>query len=424
MKRFFPSQACHSRWIVVGLAICLSLCFSSSRLMAADKSGSDWLQFRGPKAGSVVSHASLPTKFGGEDNSNIAWKVPLPGRSVCGPIVIGDQVVTTSSDGIDQRRIHLISVGKDSGKILWHQEFVARGRPFCHPTSANAAPTPASDGRRVYALYSSNDLVCVDLQGDLVWYRSLSSAFPKAANDVGMSSSPIVMDGAVIVQVECQGDSFVAGLDADTGKVLWKRERPKAANWSSPTPVTLPNGEAIVVIQSMMDLTALSPKTGEVRWKIDARCSTIPSSLAIDNRLIVPINGMTAYDLSSAGSEPSMLWENTKLGSQACSPLVMADQLFTVKSSVLACADIYSGELKWQMRLPDANQIWSSPVVANNHLYLFTLEGKCFVVKIDGTEGTIVNVNALGEEVLGSPAISQNAMFVRGVSHLWKIADK
>lgn len=384
----------------------------------------DWPQFRGVNASSVSNDSKLPVEFGGESKSNIAWQTKLPGRSVGGAIVVGDQVITTSSSGMDQRRLHLISLNQQDGSIRWQQELVARGRPFCHPTSANAAPTPASDGKNVYAFYSSNDLACVDLEGNLVWYRSLSTDFPKAGNDVGMSSSPLVVDGVCIVQVECQGDSFAAGLSCEDGSILWKRERPKQANWASPVAIQNPAKENMVVMQSRENLVALDPKSGKELWAIDLPCSSIPSAMAVDGRLLVPASGITALDLSSVGASPSKLWDNNKLSANACSPLVVGSRIYTISRTVLACADIYSGELKWQARLADAKSIWSSPVVADNLLYIFTEEGKCLVVRLGEEKGEVVATNDMGESVLGSPAISGNAMYVRGVSSLWKIAEK
>ncbi len=384
----------------------------------------DWPQFRGPNAGSVSLDSKLPTKFGGESNANVAWQTKLLGRSVGGAIVIGDQVITTSSSGMDQRRLHLISVNDKDGSIRWQQEFVARGRTNCHPTSAIAAPTPVSDGKYVYAFYSSNDLACVDLDGNLIWYRSLSTDFPKAGNDVGMSSSPIVVDGVCIVQVECQGDSFAAGLSCQDGRILWRMDRPKHSNHASPVAIKLPSGEQVVVMQSSQDLLAVSPKTGKTVWTMDVKCSTIPSAMAAESRLFVPAAGLTVFDLSSVGAVPSKLWDNNKLAANACSPLVVGKRVYTVSRTVLASADLFSGELKWQARLPDAKSIWSSPVVAGNNLYIFTEDGKCFVVNLGDEKGEVVETNDLGESVLGSPAISGNALYVRGVSSLWKIAEK
>lgn len=405
------------------LAVCLLTCGLATAIQTTSWCA-DWLQFRGPNGG-VIAEAKIPTKFGGESKTNIAWQTKLPGRSVGGAIVVKDQVITTSSSGMDQRRCHLISLDEKTGAIRWQQEFVARGRPFCHPTSANAAPTPASDGKYIYAFYSSNDIACVDLDGNLVWYRSLTADFPKAGNDVGMSSSPIVVDGVCVVQVECQGDSFALGLNGSDGQILWKMDRPKQANWASPTSATVARGEQAVVMQSGKSLVAVSPKTGKLIWDIDLRCSSIPSALASESRLFVPASGgLTAFQLSSSGGKPSMMWENNKLSSNACSPLLMGDKIFAINRFSLACGDMATGELKWQIRLGEMLSIWSSPVIANQKLYVFSDQGACIVVDLAQEKGQVIENNDLGEAVLGSPAIAGNAMYVRGVSSVFKIAEK
>jgi len=393
----------------------------SALVLASRGQADDWRQFRGPNATGAVATARLPEEFGGDASKNIPWKVKIPGRSAGGVIVVGDQVITTSSDAMDQRRMRLVSYSASSGELLWEQQWVARGRPYCHPVSANAAPTPVSDGERIFAFYSSNDMACVDLKGNTLWYRSLASEFPKAGNDVGMSSSPVVADGTVIIQVECQGDSFVAGLRVEDGSILWKQDRPKKANWSSPTVVQLPTGKQAVVIQSGEDIQAVQPSDGTAIWRLNLPCSSIPSSVADGNRLLVPSGGLTALDLSSSG-EPSPIWKENKLNPNASSPVIAGKNVYVVNRTILVCGDVYTGKIAWQLRLPDAKQIWSSPVVAGDRLYLFSMEGLCFVVALDGEEGKILQTNKIDDEVLGSPAISGNSMFVRGANHLWKIA--
>jgi outer membrane protein assembly factor BamB len=399
---------------------------STGLLWTSQSQADDWPQFRGPSLGGQASKANLPEKFDGESGQNIAWKAAIPGRSVGGAIVVGDQVITTTSDGLEQRRIRLLSYDAATGKRRWEQQLVARGRPYCHPTSANAAPTPASDGKHVVAFFSSNDIACTDLQGNLLWYRSLASDFPKAGNDVGMSASPAIVDGVVVVQVECQGDSFALGMNVDDGTTVWKRDRPRKANWASPTAFILPSGKPAVVMQSSESLVAVNPQDGNELWKIEMGCSTTPSSTVSNGRLIVPSGGLTALDLSSAGA-PSKLWFENKLNSTACSPLVDNDKVYVVNRTILVCGDLYTGKVLWQLRIPDANQIWSSPVIAGNRLYLFSMDGSCAVVSLPGDgkeEGKIESVNKLGDEVLGSPAISGDAMYVRGAKNLWKIQAK
>jgi outer membrane protein assembly factor BamB len=384
----------------------------------------NWLQFRGPSASSYSATANPPTGFSASEGKNIAWKVTLPGRSAAGAIVVGDQVITTSSTGVDQRRIHVAGYSAADGKKRWEQSFVARGRPFCHPYSCNAAPTPASDGRHVFAFYSSNDIVCLDLEGKLVWYRSLASEFPKAGNDTGMSSSPLVIDDVVIVQVECQGDSFAAGLDTATGELLWKKERPHAANWSSPAPAIVGQGKTVAVFTSRQDVSGLNPKTGEVVFQTDLSASTISSALAVDGKLLIASSGLTALDLTKIDDtmNPAKLWNNNKLEPGNSSPIVVGDKVVLVKGSVLTVGTLDDGKLLYKTRLPDAGSIWSTPIVCGNRLYVFNDKGTCFLVQIGTESAEILGTGELGEMVLGSPAVVGDSLYVRSDQSLWKIS--
>lgn len=387
----------------------------------------DWPSFLGPMGNSVVANANTPIDFApakdGVVSKNIAWRTPLEGRSVSGPIVVGNKVFTTSSSGIEGRWLHLFAVDATDGKVLWERTSNATGRPYCHPTSANAAPTPCSDGERVYGFFSSNDLVCYDLEGNLQWCRGLSFDHPQAGNDVGMSSSPVVIDGVVIVTIECQADSFATGIDAKTGATKWEISRPRKANWSSPRPIICADGSKVVVLHGLDDLVGIDPATGSQLWKIDTKCSSIATAVFANGRLHVPGGGTKTYDFPTAKKEPKLIWESNRVNPNSSSLLLTDAGLIGLNRSILVCGDD-KGELKWQARLPDAGQFWATPVVAGSHLYAFAMDGKCFTVKLGESSGEVVAVSELGEGVLGSPAVAQNALFVRSVDGLWKIAKQ
>jgi len=382
----------------------------------------DWRQFRGPGASSYQPNAMPPTAFDADSSSNIPWKVDLPGRSAGGAIVVGGQVIATSSSGMDQRRIFITSVSAENGKVLWEQNLVARGRPFCHPYMANAAPTPASDGERIFAFYSSNDLVALDLDGDVVWYRSLGSEFPKAGNDTGMSSSPLVIDETVIVQVECQGDSFAAALDTKTGELLWKKERPHDANWASPTPWLLDGFDSMVVLTSGVDVIVVNARSGKEVASLQTGASTISSALTVNDRILLANDGLTTYHLNLVSGKLEKAWQNNKMEPGNSSPILVGDKIIALKGGVLSVGDVGDGKLRYKTRLPDSGSIWSTPVVCKENLYVFTDTGRCFVVAVGNDSADIVATNELGEMVLGSPAVSGDALYVRSETKLWKIA--
>jgi outer membrane protein assembly factor BamB len=380
----------------------------------------DWLQFRGTDGTGVAADAKPPVKFSATEN--VAWKMPLPGRGVCGPIVIGDRVVVTASSGpVKEDKLHVLCFDAKSGKQLWHRQFWATGRPYHHPTSSNAAPTPASDGQRIFAFYSSNDLVCLDLEGNLVWYRGLAFDWPKAGNDVGMSSSPIVIGDTVVVQAENQGDSFAAGFDTATGETRWRVNRPAAANWVSPGALRGAGGKNAVLLQSAEGLTAYDAKSGEQLWKYDVACAGIPSVTAAGDRIFLPANGITLLSATADATSPTLVWDSNRLAPGNASPVIFEDKVYLLtRVGVLTCGDAKTGDLLWQERLKGT--FWATPVIANGHAYCVNQDGQCLVVKL-GEKGETVHTAEMGEGFLGTPAVAHDALYLRGDKHLWKIAD-
>jgi outer membrane protein assembly factor BamB len=401
-------------------AFCLSLTIAIANLTSTPLSAADWLQFRGSDGSSLAAASTPPLKFSATEN--VAWKSPLPGKGVSGPIVVGDKVyVTASSGAVTQNRLHVLCFDVATGKQLWHRQFWATGRCFHHPTSANAAPTPASDGERIFAFYSSNDLICLDIDGNLLWYRGLSSDYPKAGNDVGMSSSPLVVGETVVVQIENQGDSFAAGINTTTGETSWRIDRPKDANWVSPVALKGADGKQLVLLQSPDRLTAHVSATGDQVWEYKTACAGIPSATTVDGKIYLPSNGLTVLDAPADSSSAKLAWESSRLSPGNSSPLIYKDKVYILtRAGVITCGDAATGEVAWQLRLKGT--FWTTPVLAANHLFCVNQDGECLVAKIDGEKGEIAETNSLGESVLGSPAVSGNALFIRSDKHLWKIA--
>lgn len=381
----------------------------------------DWLQFRGTDNRSVAAAEPVPAEW--DDEKNVAWKVGLPGDGVSSPIVVDNRVVVTASSGPNQDRLHVLCFDVENGQLLWHRQFWATGRTLHHPTSSVAANSPASDGERIFAFFSTNDLIALDLDGNLLWLRGLTSDYPKAGNDVGMASSPVVVDSTVIVQVENQGDSFAAGIDAETGVNRWKIPRNESENWASPTVLSTGNGgQDLVLLQSGTELVAIEPRTGSTVWKFESACGTIPSAAVDGNEVYVPSEGLTALSLPAEGGDPTRLWQSNKLSAGSASPVVHDGKVYIVKrAGVLSCGEAESGDVLWQLRLKGT--FWATPVLADGHLFLINQEGVAQIVSVDGEEGKLVSQYDFGEQVLSSPAVADGAIYFRGESNLWKIAE-
>jgi len=207
----------------------------------------------------------------------------------------------------------------------------ATGRTMSHTKTCVAAPTPCSDGLHVFALYSSNDLFAFDLDGNLKWLRGLTYDYANASNSLGMSQSPVVAGGVLVVQSENDSESFAAGIDIATGRNKWKIDRPKAANWSSAIVYQVKGQEPVVGLQSSKGLLGVEPQTGKQVWNYGDGASTIPSSALSNGVIYAPSNGITA--LVPEGNSVSQLWRNDKLAPGTSSPIVLGDHLYVVNKA-------------------------------------------------------------------------------------------
>ena len=378
----------------------------------------DWADFRGPN-GNPVHNGNLPLSWDVQGKKNVAWKASLPGRGVSSPIAVGSLVVVTSSAGANQQKLYVVAFDQQTGKQRWRRSFWATGRTYTHPTSSNAAPTPVSDGEYIYAFYSSNDLVCLDLDGNLMWYRGLAHDYPKAGNDVGMASSPAIAGDVVVVQIENQGDSFASGIDRLTGEELWRVPRDPRANWSSPVAYQINDGSFTVLLQSPTGLNAVDAKTGNERWTKEMSCGNITSPLKVGQAIYFGAGGTTRLKLNSKGTTPEVVWNANRLTANAASPIVDGENLYILSGSIIKSADSNTGDLNWQVRLK--GRFWATPILSNGHLYFFNQDGLVQVVKV-GETGEVVEEFEIGEPVLGTPAAVGNALFFRSDKHLFKIS--
>jgi outer membrane protein assembly factor BamB len=327
----------------------------------------------------------------------------------------------TATSGYRQDRLHVLCFDTAAGKRLGERQFWATGRPTTHNSISGAAPTPACDGQHVYAFFSSNDLFCLDWHGNLVWSRGLSYDHPKAGSDTGMASSPLVIEGVVVVQVENQGESFATGLNAATGETRWRLERPDQASWTSP--IALPGSgrrKTAVLLQSPSCVTAHDVLTGAELWRFAESAASIASSVFSEGCLLVPIRGLTALRLSDESDAPEVVWDANRLRPGSSSPLIHDGRVYILSNATVRCGDAKTGELRWAVRLKGT--YWATPVLAGGHLYCVNQDGDMQVIKLDDKQGEQVAEHRFGEAMHASPAVAGNALYVRSDAHLWKIA--
>src|SRR5579862_6664339 len=170
--------------------------------------GENWPAWRGPTGDGQSDEKNLPLTWGGKNQDNIVWKAPLvPSDKVkrdqnqSSPIVWGERVFVTLSywpEGTSDKDFpehHVVCFGGKDGKKLWDTVIPPGPWKLTDLRGGYTAPTPATDGQRVYAVFGSAVIAAVDFQGKIAWRKDINPY----KFDVAWGASPIIYDDKVIV---------------------------------------------------------------------------------------------------------------------------------------------------------------------------------------------------------------------------------
>lgn len=405
----------------VAIALCASL-FSGEQADAEN-----WPGWRGAARTGVSNETGLPVTW--SETEGVSWKVALAGQGISNPIVWDDRVIITSSDGRNQDELHLICLGRDDGGEKWHLRLWGSAPTLYHPTkSSMASASPVTDGEHVFAFYGSGDVVCADLDGGLVWQRSLASEYGPFENRFAASSSPLVYRDLLLLQCDHYGPSYLLAIDKATGTNRWKVERPDVwLSWSSPqlTPTTASPEELLVCGSHRLD--AYNPSTGEKLWTVGGMSrECVPTPVIGNGRIFATTgpNGQTVCIQPGGHGDVTashVVWSNPRGAPFVPSPVLVGDGLYLVDDKGIGtCLNADSGHLAWRKRFGGA--FTASPVAGDGKLYFCDESGKTIVVAADAMKYQELARNQLDEPIFASPAISQGRLFIRTAGHLYCIA--
>ncbi len=369
----------------------------------------DWPQFRGLNANGVTEEKNLPEEW--SKTKGIKWKAELPSRGISSPVVAAGKVYITCSSGVRDDRLHVLCFDASTGKKLWHRQLNATGGTACHQKSCMAANTPVADDSGVYALFATGDLVAFDSDGTLRWYRSLVKDYPTITNQVGMAASPVLAAGRLIVPMDNAGESFLAALDTKYGKNVWKVERPKTINWTTPLVRTI-GDKTELLFSAPSGLVAYDAVNGDKRWEFKEGSGFIPSGVLDGEALYLPVGGVTRFRISDKGVEEKPVWDARQMQTGYPSPLVFNGKVYTSGSQgFVTSVDAKTGKEFYKERLKGAFS--ASPVAGDGKVYCLNESGVCTVIDATDDEYTVIAVNELGEETMATPAIANGLIFIR-----------
>lgn len=425
MKRFNKAFSASSLNTIV-----LLFCIFCQTTAQAD----NWPQFRG--AGNQGRSIGSGAPLAWSESENIAWRTEIPGQSWSSPIVWNDRIfVTTATEQGASCRV--LSIDTKTGKILWDKEVFKQQLRRKEDRNTFATPSPATDGKRVYACFGDGSFAALDFSGNVVWVNREHKYYSQH----GLGSSPVLYDGLVIMALDGSSDgadkglgwqtpwdqSYVLALDAATGKDRWKGKRGLSRISHGAACIWENDGNAQVVSEAGDVVQGFDLKTGERVWSSEVLGEGKVPSTMLGDGVVFTAGGwggkesIKAFKLGGKGdlAETNLVWEQKKGMPKVASMVFVKPYLFAITDAGIAtCMNAGSGEIVWQNRL--GGNFSASPVYSDGRVYFVGDNGETTVIEA-GPEFKLLAKNPLGERVQASPAISQGKLFIRSEKTLFCI---
>ncbi len=449
-----PQQ--RARALSTGIALCVAAALALPVAgTEPDDTSANWPHWRGPVGTGLAPVGNPPVEFSPE--KNVRWVWSDPGLAFSSPIVWGDTVFVSTvleKQGPDvpeepeqkgifgqeelavPRQFTLVSIDRDTGEEHWrkiaHEAIPHEGH---HKTlSSFSNMSPVTDGERVYVSFGSQGLFAYDFEGNLAWQLEFGVE-AKMFNRFGEASSPALFGDTLVLSFDHEGDSFIVAVNKHDGSVLWRRERDdEGTNWSSPI-IIEHDGRPQVVLSGSTFVRSYDLETGEVLWKVSGMTKGPIPVPVLGHGMVYLASGTNgqafkAVKLGGSGDltgTEAEVWTLQKGVPYNPSPLLWGDEIYLVKEGMsgptfISALDARTGEEHYfNARLPESYVIRASPVGAGDQIYLATEEGDMLVLR-RGPKLEVLAVNPMGEQILATPAVAGDELFVRTRGHLYCIA--
>ncbi len=399
----------------------------------------NWPCFRGPTGMGQSSEKDLPVAWGGNKNENIVWKVPLqhttaklkPDHNQSSPVVWENKIfVTTSFWAADKTQKdfpeHHLTCYSTEGKQLWDVKIEPGPWLLTDLRGGYTAPSPATDGERVFVIFGSGVAAAVDFQGKLSWRKELPE--PNKF-DVAIGVSPLLVGDTVLILCDKTAKaSHLLALDKKTGEVKWNEKRP-AVQFSHTTPV-LANvtGKPMLLIGANGQLQGVDPANGKVLWWAandgDVPCPVLAAGLVYCDSGRGGGVGM-AVDPTGSGdvTKTHVKWKTEKKIGGLASPIVAGDFLYRLRDpGLLTCWKMSTGEQIAEERMQGVPTTPSPFATADGRIY-FATAGRSIVINA-GAKIEVLATNELNEDNGSSAAVSGGRIYVKGRNNLIAIGKK
>jgi outer membrane protein assembly factor BamB len=244
-------------------------------ILALSARADDWTQWMGPRRDDVWREQGIVERF--ESNGPpVLWRVGIA-PSYSGPAVVGKRlyvmdrpkaVEAEANPGQETQpkapaRERVLCLNATNGKTIWEHSY-PREYNMGYPGGPRTTPTVAEG--RVYTLGAMGDLLCLKAdKGEVVWERHFLEDYkPVKPPAWGWASHPL-LDGDRLICLVGGTNTAVVAFDKSNGKELWRALTAVEIGCAPPVIYTIA-GRRQLIIWHPDAVAGLEPETGKVLW--------------------------------------------------------------------------------------------------------------------------------------------------------------
>ena len=337
--------------------------------------------------------------------------------------------------------LHLWCVDRTTGAVRWQRPL---GTGNHQERKQNmSTPSPVTDGTRVWVMTGTGILKSFDFDGREIWMRDIQKDYGHFGLNWGYGSSPLLEGDSLFVQVlhgmRTDDPSYLLRIDKQTGKTIWKVERPTTARDESPDAYTTPavlryHGTTEIVITGGDVVTGHDPQTGRELWRArglnpdnDGSYRIVASPVTFGDLIIAPTRERPVLALKAGGrgdvTTSHLLWTFGH-GPDVPTPVTDGTYVYIVNDrGIMFCLEARTGKEIYGRHRLRSGTYSASPVLADGRIYIISEDGVTSVVKA-GPTFELVAENEVDDYVLSSPAISDGQIFIRTTKFLYCIGPR
>lgn len=394
-------------------------------LLATPLYAQDWPQWRGPNRDGSASamRAEWPKALTEQ------WKITV-GLGHASPVVADGKIYVFARQGEEET---LLSLDAATGKEIWKssQPISYTMHPAATGHGKGPKSTPVVSNGSVFTLGISGVLSAHDARtGKLKWRHEFSRQYPNTSPLYGTAMSPLVEKGLVIAHVGGHDKGALTVFDAETGAVKWTNDMDGPA-YASPIMVTLAGVRQIVTFMQK-DFVGVDAATGKLLWKL-------PAKTEYDENSVTPISykdmlifsrqgqGLSAIRLVNQGGEivPREVWNNKENMLYLSTPVLQGSTMFgfsVLKKGQFFALDADTGKTLWQGpgRTGENAAILN---VGGSVFVALTNEANLIVLPVNAKEYTpTVQYTVASSPTWAHPVVSGNRILIKDETTLRSLA--